>query len=332
MSFGMFGLSDTYDIADAHISTGTYTSWCLTPTALKSMEQCGQTEMDMDYMTTGPWSSHLDHIPNADMCCTKCQEASDCQAWTWVKDAGLDGCPSQCWLKGGTPTNKMAKKGVVSGLPRATSREKHMYLHVVVTKAYGGRGVEPEQLCPVTTTTSTHTTSTSTHSSTTTSTATSSSTRLGMASLRKSSLKPTTAHSLLSWVGCYTHDDRSGGADQDTDARRRNPTTTACAQQCHGHKYMLLRNNSRCSCMDQHPEKARLRQVEATQCGSVCTDEAGLRPTRYCGAPSAFAVYGIEMKLVVADKNDFVDDLLVVANPRTIGGAGGDHFLSVARQ
>jgi len=65
------------------------------------------------------WGTNLDHIPTVEMCCALCQGNSKCKSFTWVENAGLDGCPSQCWLKGGVPTQaqKQPKAGVVSGIP-----------------------------------------------------------------------------------------------------------------------------------------------------------------------------------------------------------------------
>jgi len=51
------------------------------------------------------------------MCCAFCQAEPKCKSFVWVADAGLPGCPSQCWLKGGEPTDKKTKMGVVGGIP-----------------------------------------------------------------------------------------------------------------------------------------------------------------------------------------------------------------------
>jgi len=52
------------------------------------------------------------------MCGAMCQGVDKCKAYTWVKDAGLPGCPSQCWLKDAVGVKK-TKKGLVSGVPPA---------------------------------------------------------------------------------------------------------------------------------------------------------------------------------------------------------------------
>mmetsp|Transcript_21675 Transcript_21675/g.60301 ORF Transcript_21675/g.60301 Transcript_21675/m.60301 type:complete len:338 (+) Transcript_21675:2-1015(+) len=70
------------------------------------------------------------------MCCAMCQGVVQCKAWTWVKDAGLDGCPSQCWLKGGLPTGKQSKPGLVSGLPP----DRPSFLAVVASSAASASG------------------------------------------------------------------------------------------------------------------------------------------------------------------------------------------------
>jgi len=79
--------------------------------------QCGLMEKDMDYVEYSGWGKNLDHIPDPDMCCAFCQAEPKCKSFAWVEDAGLDGCPSQCWLKGGEPSDKKPKDGVISGLP-----------------------------------------------------------------------------------------------------------------------------------------------------------------------------------------------------------------------
>eukprot|EP00435_Cladocopium_sp_Y103_P010412 s1035_g2.t1 len=79
--------------------------------------QCGLMEKNLDYVEYSGWGKNLDHIPDPDMCCAFCQAEPKCKSFVWVEDAGLDGCPSQCWLKGGEPSDKKPKDGVVSGMP-----------------------------------------------------------------------------------------------------------------------------------------------------------------------------------------------------------------------
>jgi len=79
--------------------------------------QCGKVDVDVEYQDeVSGWGINYDHIPTPEMCCAMCQGVPKCKAYTWVKEAGLDGCPSQCWLKGGTGIAK-PKKGLVSGIP-----------------------------------------------------------------------------------------------------------------------------------------------------------------------------------------------------------------------
>lgn len=79
--------------------------------------QCGKMDVDVEYQDeTSGWGKNYDHIPTPEMCCAMCQGVPKCKAFTWVKEAGLEGCPSQCWLKGGTGIPR-PKKGLVSGLP-----------------------------------------------------------------------------------------------------------------------------------------------------------------------------------------------------------------------
>lgn len=83
--------------------------------------RCQLVEQNVDYELH--WADKeafglgLDHIPSPDMCCAMCHGVPQCKSWTWVKNALPDGCPSQCWLKGGVPKTKVPKAGVVSGLP-----------------------------------------------------------------------------------------------------------------------------------------------------------------------------------------------------------------------
>jgi len=84
-----------------------------------SPTKCGSMIFDQEYYdVTSGFGMNFDHIPDPEMCCAMCQGVAKCQAFTWVKDAGLDGNPSQCWLKGSTGTIQN-KQGVVSGIPPA---------------------------------------------------------------------------------------------------------------------------------------------------------------------------------------------------------------------
>jgi len=82
----------------------------------EASSKCGEWENNTEYQVEGGWYSSMDHVPSAEMCCAMCQGVEKCKAFTWVKDAGLDGCPNQCWLKGGEPSAKVRKEGFVSGL------------------------------------------------------------------------------------------------------------------------------------------------------------------------------------------------------------------------
>mmetsp|Transcript_115012 Transcript_115012/g.371917 ORF Transcript_115012/g.371917 Transcript_115012/m.371917 type:complete len:274 (-) Transcript_115012:76-897(-) len=84
-------------------------------------ETCGDIESGVDFVVQSDWGYSVNQVASPDICWTKCQEVPMCQAWTWIKDAGLGGLfPGQCWLKGGLPTIKEKKDGFVSGtLPRA---------------------------------------------------------------------------------------------------------------------------------------------------------------------------------------------------------------------
>jgi len=79
--------------------------------------KCGKMEVDVEYQDeTSGYGVQFDHISTPEMCCALCHGNPKCKSFTWVKDAGLEGCPSQCWLKGGTG-KPLKKKGLVSGIP-----------------------------------------------------------------------------------------------------------------------------------------------------------------------------------------------------------------------
>lgn len=156
--FGMFGLSND-TIMQANTDFGTFKSWCLTPVEASTnpREDCGETEKDLDYVASSSWGFGMDHVASAGECCAKCKELPKCKAWTWVKDAGLlEGCKSQCWVKGGLPIRKVRKLGVVSGLRHkeagVVQATPPIYIHEALTSAFGGPGVRLYDLCPMTTT------------------------------------------------------------------------------------------------------------------------------------------------------------------------------------
>jgi len=82
------------------------------------VSQCGTMDVDYDSVDNSGWGLGMDHIPNPEVCCALCQGVPECQSFTWVKYALPDGCPSQCWLKGGIGV-KTAKTGFVTGTPPA---------------------------------------------------------------------------------------------------------------------------------------------------------------------------------------------------------------------
>eukprot|EP00443_Scrippsiella_acuminata_P021066 CAMPEP_0115188450 /NCGR_PEP_ID=MMETSP0270-20121206/11016_1 /TAXON_ID=71861 /ORGANISM="Scrippsiella trochoidea, Strain CCMP3099" /LENGTH=757 /DNA_ID=CAMNT_0002601631 /DNA_START=138 /DNA_END=2411 /DNA_ORIENTATION=- len=83
---------------------------------------CGDIESGIDFVVESEWGYSVNEIPSPDVCCELCQKEPQCKAWTWIKDAKLGGLfPSQCWLKGGLPTSKLKKDGVISGLQHSRS-------------------------------------------------------------------------------------------------------------------------------------------------------------------------------------------------------------------
>jgi len=290
MNFGMFGLSDADVISEERITTKTYTTRCLTPMRAKSLGQaCGRTQTDVDYVIESTWSANMDHMPTAELCCAQCQKSPKCRAWTWVRDAGLDGCPSQCWLKGSGSVRKEPKKGVVSGLLDSDDEpERVEYVHEALAKAFGGPGVTPEQLCPLATSTST---------STPTSTAAFASTSAAAPELQGT--RPSTAHAAelvvsATWVGCYVLSTpvAERGRLQRLERRR---STAACARACVSHGYMFLQGGGSCSCNDAHPSKLHCRHQPDADCKGECLDDDGNTVAGFCGDAASYAVYSIEV-------------------------------------
>jgi len=125
MSFGMFGLKEK-SVTDLEIKGREFDVYCLKPMLVSDVTDhmyknvCGPIEVGVDYVTDGSWSLNLDHLPSANICCEKCQGEPKCKAWTWIEDAKVqNGIPTQCWLKGGEITGKLAKNGFISGMPKA---------------------------------------------------------------------------------------------------------------------------------------------------------------------------------------------------------------------
>jgi len=165
MTFGMFGLGER-TLASTTIATRNYSTYCLETVEVKlpkthddfDPNQCGQQHEDVDFVVDGDWATHIDHVPTPADCCARCQEEHKrCDVWTWVKEAGLDGIPSQCWLKGGGQPRPTKKPGVVSsymhggagGEAKKKAEKPHAdHLHELLTEAFGGPGLEPHQLCP----------------------------------------------------------------------------------------------------------------------------------------------------------------------------------------
>jgi len=277
MNFGMFGLSDTHSVAEERIATKTYTSWCLTPMKVKLLgPHCGHLQTDMDYVIESSWSRKMDHMPTAELCCTECQKAPKCRAWTWVRDAGLDGIPSQCWLKGSGKVSKESKKGVVSGLLHSDEPEPVVYLHEALAKAFGGPGAAPEQLCPGMSTTTT--------------------TAAGGSSLRGAGSDTNSVAELLvsaSWVGCYGHGARALGHPAAQTAAG-GYSTQACARACRNHEYMFLQGH-KCNCGDLHPSKLECRHQHDEACKGECHGDDHETEAGYCGSSSHYAVYSIQV-------------------------------------
>jgi len=80
--------------------------------------QCPSMEVNVEYKDeTSGFGMNFDHIPSPDLCCALCQANEQCVSFTWVQNAGLDGCPSQCWIKGGLGVKVQGKVGLTSGVP-----------------------------------------------------------------------------------------------------------------------------------------------------------------------------------------------------------------------
>jgi len=151
MNFGMFGLRFDQTIAVMDIADRKYSSWCLEPMRAKFTSQCANFEADIDYVTKESWALNISHISTAEMCCARCHEHSVCRSWTWQKDAGLEGVPSRCMLKGGVPQRKVRKDGCISGWPairRGLLEVPDVWVHTAVERAFGGPGLDRRLLCP----------------------------------------------------------------------------------------------------------------------------------------------------------------------------------------
>jgi len=79
--------------------------------------QCPQMEVNVDYQDTSGIGRNFDHIPSPDLCCSLCQAYDWCEAFTWIKNAGLKGNPSQCWVKGSVGIKVPNSFGKASGVP-----------------------------------------------------------------------------------------------------------------------------------------------------------------------------------------------------------------------
>jgi len=269
MNFGMFGLSSSNSVSNERIATKTYTAWCLTPMKAKTMgDHCGETKTDVDYVIESNWSRKMDHMPTAALCCDQCHKAEECHAWTWVQDAGLDGCPSQCWLKGAGHVRREPKRGVVSGLLRSDSSKKEppTYVHDILAGAFGGSGVTMHQLCPTLTTTTT----------------------LMPPKPKEPASKPELVVS-ASWLGCFR---RHGGSEPKSLGRRG---TKSCARECRRHRYMFLREGGLCRCSDDRPGSPHYKHDDDEECSGDCVGQDGATSKGYCGASSHDAVYSIKV-------------------------------------
>lgn len=152
--FGIFGLGNELAAAQLfQIQTSTYNSWCLKRVEAKitewAEESCGETMMDTDLgamESETPWSDTVNHVASPGKCCTLCNNATKCLAWTWVRDAGDVG--SQCWLKGSGPFKKLKKNGVISGMVGpANNYQPPIYNDQIVADAFGRPGIKLEHVC-----------------------------------------------------------------------------------------------------------------------------------------------------------------------------------------
>jgi len=109
---------DALSRRQGRVSNDASSSVALSETVFPGPGHCGPFEHGLNYVLWGTqWGASLDHIPTADMCCAMCQGVELCKSWTWIKDAGLKGNPSQCWLKGREPDEKEPKLDYISGVP-----------------------------------------------------------------------------------------------------------------------------------------------------------------------------------------------------------------------
>merc|ERR1712039_398163 len=57
------------------------------------VRKCAKLEGGIQYQfPSGTWQYHIDKVSTPALCCGKCMELPNCKSWSWVQDAGLDGC------------------------------------------------------------------------------------------------------------------------------------------------------------------------------------------------------------------------------------------------
>ena len=91
------------------------------PDEMKAAEECGMV-MDVD-LIGGDMSQHGGHATCWQQCCTLCDGAETCEAWTYVP------VESMCWLKG-RPTSSKERLGLVSGWAPDKGRSQRASLEV----------------------------------------------------------------------------------------------------------------------------------------------------------------------------------------------------------
>lgn len=170
-------------------------------------------------------------------------------------------------------------------IPDVDKKIPSLYVHIAVSKAFGGEGVGAEALCPIRSpaTTMTRTTTIAMESSTLDNTAD----QVARAAKAEQVLADDHDGGPL-WFGCFKHPPSSEYVYQNEQAGF---TSELCIEGCKGFEFALLHNGGYCSCGGEDPRESHFKEVFAATCGRICPGEDTLTPSRYCGAAETFAVY-----------------------------------------
>jgi len=183
-------------------------------------------------------------------------------------------------------------------IPDVDKKLANLYVHVAITKAFGGKGVSADALCPRFPSPSKGEEATDTDTEGIIKEATAFATMQQQQEQISAAPSPgpsaeqapaaLVVHSDMLWFGCFRHPPNSEYIYSNEQAGF---TTELCLEGCTGFDFALLHNDGHCSCGSDDPRESHFEEVPAATCGDVCPEEAELRPKRYCGGYQTFAVY-----------------------------------------